>query len=122
MGEGKTISIQELSEKPIILYRRWEEIVRGWFHRAGLEFRPYLINDDARTTLHFVRQGLGVGILPESALELPGDEGIIRKEIIEQDVVSDIKLAYPQKARFSGAVEALIAHIKKCAQGPADGL
>ncbi len=40
MGEGKTISIQELSEKPVILYRRWEEIVRAWFHKAGLEFPP----------------------------------------------------------------------------------
>lgn len=62
------ISVCELAQYPLILYRRWEEILRSRFEAAGCIPQIRCCNDDAQTTLALAENGLGIGILPASAI------------------------------------------------------
>lgn len=59
-----TITLSELCSMPILLYRRWENILNTYFMEQNLEWDLFCKNDDARTTLMWVNEGLGVGIVP----------------------------------------------------------
>lgn len=64
----QTITLEQLADKPLILYRRWENIVRTRFENAG--HIPFIrcFNDDAQTTLALAGHGMGIGLAPSSAL------------------------------------------------------
>ncbi|MDO4322294.1 MAG: LysR family transcriptional regulator [Lachnospiraceae bacterium] len=65
---GETISLEQLAAKPLILYRRWEGILRSRFESIACSPRIRCCNDDAQTTLLLAQNGLGIGLLPSSAL------------------------------------------------------
>ena len=65
------LSIPELKQVPLILYRRWESIVQELFHQHQFDDVPIFCKcDDARTAIHLADHGLGVCIVPHSALSL----------------------------------------------------
>ncbi|WP_438349364.1 LysR family transcriptional regulator [Paenibacillus sp. FA6] len=76
-----TIDVAELIEKPLIIYRRFEQLIRETCLKEGFEPTLFCINDDARTTLLWANAGLGIGIIPKSALVLANHEYLIFKEI-----------------------------------------
>lgn len=65
----KELSIPELAEFPLILYRRWEKIIRSAFESDGSHPNVLCVNDDAQMTALLAREGVGVGLLPASAVE-----------------------------------------------------
>ena len=65
---GETITLKQLSRKPLILYRRWEGILRARFESIACSPLVRCCNDTAQTTLLLAQNGLGVGLLPASAL------------------------------------------------------
>lgn len=79
--DASTISLKELEHMPLILYRRFETMIREQCVREG--FEPYVacINDDARTTISWTKAGFGVGIMPRSALLTVGSSSLIVKDV-----------------------------------------
>ena len=67
-SNSETISLADLAGKPLIVYRRWEGILLSRFEAAGCTPQIRCCNDDAQTTLALAKKGLGVGILPASAV------------------------------------------------------
>lgn len=65
---GQIITLEQLAQKPLILYRRWESIVHSHFENIGAIPCIRCCNDDAQTTLALAEQGIGIGLLPASAL------------------------------------------------------
>ena len=70
LGDAEVTTFAALAGKPLIMYRRWEEILRKAFHERNLEMRVFCVNDDARTTARLAERGLGIGILPASGARL----------------------------------------------------
>ncbi|MCD8363163.1 MAG: LysR family transcriptional regulator [Lachnospiraceae bacterium] len=62
-----SLTLADLKETPLILYRRWESILLEQFQSAGFQPRVFCKNDDARTSAAWADAGLGVAILPASA-------------------------------------------------------
>lgn len=75
------ISISELKDKPLIIYRRFEQLIFETCAESGFEPRIFCKNDDARTTLLWANAGLGIGIVPKSAFELADHRHLLYKEI-----------------------------------------
>lgn len=67
-GTPEVISLEELYEKPLIVYRRWEQIIRTSFEEKGLFPTIKCCNDTAYATLALASAGMGIGILPASAV------------------------------------------------------
>ena len=76
-----TIEVNELMDKPLIIYRRFEQLIRETCLKEGFDPVIFCKNDDARTTLFWANAGLGIGIVPKSALNLANRENLIYKEI-----------------------------------------
>jgi LysR family transcriptional regulator, salicylic acid-responsive activator of bsdBCD len=70
LDQLKEVSIPELNEKPLIIYRRFKNEVLAAFQKEGIN--PYLlcVNDDSRTSLLWANAGLGIAIVPLSSKNL----------------------------------------------------
>jgi DNA-binding transcriptional LysR family regulator len=75
------ISVKDLKDKPLILYRRFEQLIYETCLEQEFEPKVFCKNDDARTTLLWANAGLGIGIMPKSAFELGINNNLIYKEI-----------------------------------------
>jgi DNA-binding transcriptional LysR family regulator len=80
-GGTTSIDIGELENKSLIIYRRFEQLIRETCLENGFVPDVFCINDDARTTLLWANAGLGIGIVPKSAFELANHGNLIYKEI-----------------------------------------
>lgn len=78
------ISIEELKNKPLVLYRRFEQLINEVCCEHGFEPEILCKNDDARTTLMWAKKGLGIGLVPKSSLELIESSNLFYKEIDEE--------------------------------------
>jgi DNA-binding transcriptional LysR family regulator len=64
---GKTsLSIEQLAQLPLIIYRRWEQEIRLLFQDHDLKPNIVCVNEDARTTLQWASAGLGAALVPGS--------------------------------------------------------
>ncbi len=105
LGDG-AVSISALAEKPLILYRRWEDVLRSRFEAEGCTMRVFCRNDDAQTTLALAESGLGVGILPASALTKQENQCLTVRAIDDAALTTEIAAVYrepkllPQCARL----------------------
>ncbi|MBW4080292.1 LysR family transcriptional regulator [Paenibacillus sp. S150] len=80
-GES-AIEIGELKHQPLIIYRRFEQLIREAALENGFDPQIFCMNDDARTTLLWANAGLGIGIIPRSAFTLADNSNVIAKEIL----------------------------------------
>lgn len=106
------VTLSELSALPLIIYRRWEHIIRSRFDEKNLTMNCFCINDDARTTLYFVETGMGVGLIPESAAALTHKKGIVCKKIKNCEISTDVVLAYNSTAYMPECSKEFIRYIK----------
>ena len=60
------LTVKDLENAPLILYRRWEEMLKMRFEAEGISPCILCCNDDAQTTLALAFLGMGVGLLPAS--------------------------------------------------------
>lgn len=60
------LTLKDLEGAPLILYRRWEKMLKLRFEEEGISPRILCCNDDAQTTLALAARGMGVGLLPAS--------------------------------------------------------
>lgn len=86
------VALSQICNKPLILYRRWEKVVRNICSEEGVNPYIFCMNDDARTTASMANSGLGIGIIPESALPLLSSSTLIKKTISEPELNSSICL------------------------------
>jgi len=67
LSSEDALPLSALCGMPIILYRRWEAVIRSELSKAQIDWQFFCINDDARTTVLWANEGLGVAIVPASA-------------------------------------------------------
>lgn len=58
--------IEEISGQPLILYRRWETLVRQIFESRNLRTTIVAVVDNAWSSLQMAKAGIGIAMLPES--------------------------------------------------------
>lgn len=85
-----TISVSDLKNKPLIIYRRFEQLIYETCMENGFEPKVFCKNDDARTTLLWANAGLGIAILPKSAFELAANRNLLYKEIENEKLKTQI--------------------------------
>ncbi len=112
-GMADEIYLEELKEKPLIIYRRWQNIIIGIFKEKGLYPHILCINDDARTTLQWAKEGMGIGLLPEYLCN-ENKDGIVKRRILAGNTL-DTELAVVRK-KGKGSITSKIAEefMKHC--------
>ena len=103
-NESKNVvSIKELKNKPLILYRRFEQLIKDCCIKENFEPNIFCKNDDARTTILWANAGFGIGILPKSAYNLASNNNLIYKEIQNTKLTTQISAIY-KKNRYLSTV------------------
>lgn len=107
-----TVTLAQICASPLILYRRWEQVIKTIYSEQKLIPNIFCMNDDARTTASMVNAGLGIGILPESALTLLSDSSITHKIIQEDSLASSICILRNPTSYLSTVVELFYSFLK----------
>ena len=94
-----SVTLEELAEQPIAMYRRFEPLVREVLSRKGLVPFIACLNDDARTTCIWARQGLGVGLVPKSIVSMMNTSELVTKDVDCEALMTAITLIW-EKDRY----------------------
>lgn len=86
------VSLEYLSKVPLIVYKRWVKIFNEIFQDRGVSPDIVCLNEDARTTAVWAEKGIGIGIIPKSALGMLRNDDIITLEIDDERMSSEIYL------------------------------
>lgn len=100
IGEQQdTITLQELQQEPLVIYRRFEELIHTVFAQEDLVPFVCCINEDARTTLTWTEMGFGIGIVPLSALSGMEQKTLIYKKIAADELYTRLAVIW-EKSRY----------------------
>lgn len=112
-AKGERVKVADLAERPLIIYRRWESIIRMQCEQEGIIPHVFCVNDDARTALQMARSGLGTALVPQSACS--DTEGLLCC-ILEEDVFqSDLYLVSRKDRRLTETAVALRRYLAETA-------
>lgn len=99
-----SITLTELSRKPILLYRRWEPIFMDMLNQKKIAWDIFCKNDDARTTILWANEGMGIGIVPSSAAGFADPSKTVVRSMKDSTLTSAICVVYdPDTYRSSTA-------------------
>lgn len=87
------ISLNELSKYPLIIYRRWENLILDTFKKYSMDYIIKCRTDSASTALFLARRGAGLALLP-STIVSSNMENIIVMDIVENPWPSDVYIIY----------------------------
>lgn len=79
-----------LSGHPLLIYRRYHDLIVGAFHSRGLSFDIFCECDDARTVLQWAQAGMGVALFPASMSPLCA--GLTTRALPEPELETEIIL------------------------------
>lgn len=98
-----TISLADLADKPLIVYRKFEERLFKYYQQLGLKPRIFCTHDDIRSMLLWANAGLGVTIVQKSAETLMPGSNLLFKEITEPPLVTRTPSVIWLKDRYLSA-------------------
>ncbi|MFL0268347.1 LysR family transcriptional regulator [Candidatus Clostridium radicumherbarum] len=97
----KSIPLIELKDKPLIIHRRYEDMIRNACEKEG--FQPKIIcrNDDTMSSLSWAKAGIGIALLPVTASNLTSNIKLEIKKIINPTIESRLNLIWLKNKNIS---------------------
>ena len=88
----ESISLKELTECPLIIYRRYEEFLMKAFGEKNLQPDIFCVCDDPRGAMLWAKEDLATAIFPQSMASLC--DGLCIQELDEPDLITKILLIW----------------------------
>lgn len=102
-----TISFNELSSIPLIVHRRFEQLILDSFNKNSLMPTIVSRNDNIVTSIEFLKEGLGVGIMPYSSAVLINNlDGLLIKKIVDPIIYSNLYIIHSKSYEPNEYLEA----------------
>ena len=111
-GLDDPLGIPQLADKPLIIYRRWETIITELFGKYQIKPHYLCINDDARTTLRWAMEGMGIALIPPSTAMPITKEKIVCRKIEEPALQTEICVIWKADRYMSPALRNFIAFME----------
>lgn len=106
------VTMEKLSQQPLILYRRWESIIMEEFQKKELEPHCVCLCDDARTAVDLAERGIGAAIVPASVQGLIHQPSVRCAEIEDCPVETEIVLLHKQNSYFPESVREFADYLR----------
>ena len=116
---GKThITVPELKDQPLIIYRRFDQLIHETC--AAYNFAPAICcrNDDARTTVLWANAGLGIAVIQASAFTLANHSHLHRKIIDEPRLQTRMAAIWMKNRYLSSPAEMFLSYFTQAAGTP----
>ena len=104
MLPDRSLSPKDLQDHPLILYRRWEKILRECFDEAQITPNVFCVNDDARTCVRWADADLGIALVPASILHAAYH--LDTRPFLSERLISEIRLVRQSHIPVSGSANA----------------
>jgi DNA-binding transcriptional LysR family regulator len=75
------IQLYDLKDKPLMMHRRDEPVIRDYCHQIGFDPYVFCTSDDIMPLLYWARSGIAISLIPDSARNLLPSTSLIFKEI-----------------------------------------
>lgn len=105
------IPIQDLDKKPLIIYRRFENIIISAFQEVEINPYVFCINDDSRTSLLWANAGLGIAIVPMSSKNLVLANNLKFKIINNQSLCTKVAIITLENSNLSKVATSFLNEI-----------
>ena len=102
------ITLRELDQKPLIIYRRFDQLLHDTCISQDMTPILFCRNDDARTTILWANAGLGIAVTPASAVNLAAHDNLSVKIIDEPTLRTRIAAIWPKGRYLSSLGEIFI--------------
>ena len=89
---SESLKLADLLHKPLILYRRYEELIMNTFHSQNMNPDIFCVCDDPRGAMLWAKENLATAIFPQSMASLC--DGLCIQELDEPDLVTKILLIW----------------------------
>lgn len=112
LGSSEMLPPGRIGLLPLILYRRWEKIIRQEAQKKNLDLNCICLCDDARTALSAAAGGTGAALLPESAASAAQSSGMHICGIPEISIHSGIVLISREGGLLPACATEFMTYIK----------
>jgi Transcriptional regulator len=102
---SRRLSLAELADKPLLLHRSNEQMIAECCQRYGFEPRVLCKGDDVRSLLVIANEGLGLAIVPKSALGMVPCHTLIYREIDGSPLEIKKSVIWPRKRYLTAAAK-----------------
>lgn len=102
------IDLSQLTHKPLIIYKRFESLLDDTFHNKGVTPDIICKTEDSRTALLWADSGIGMAIVPKSAVKLIRSSKIRYAEIDEPSLITQIAAIWMKNRYLSTAAKNLL--------------
>ncbi len=89
---ASSLKLADLLHRPLILYRRYEELIMNTFHAQNMNPDIFCVCDDPRGAMLWAKEDLATAIFPQSMASLC--DGLCIQELDEPDLVTKILLIW----------------------------
>lgn len=112
LSKDNRLKLQDLTNVPLIYYERYASLLEDCFLQSGLLPTCFCINQDARTSLLWAKAGLGVAIVPKSAIALIEHENLKIYDIDHPRLTTSIHIICMKDRYLSETAQTFIDYYK----------
>ena len=117
--DSNNISLKELHKVPLIIPFRWKNVFLANCREAGVEPNIICVSDSIVQDLLFVKNGMGVALLPISSKNLLTEGELIYKKIVEPEMTTSTVVAWLKNRSLSTSSLHLIKLFREMFMGEA---
>ncbi|MBU2700269.1 DNA-binding transcriptional LysR family regulator [Sporomusaceae bacterium BoRhaA] len=108
-NDSKTICLKELSDRPLMMLRRDEPMIREYCQQAGFDPYIFCLSDDIMPLLFWANAGIGIALIPSSTKNLLAKFSLDFKEIINPGVAVTSAVIWKKNHTISSAAKNFIS-------------
>lgn len=108
-NDTDTLPLEDIINSPLIIHRRFEDTFLAKCHE--IQRKPENIicrNDNIMSTIEWVDNGLGLGIMPYTSSLLIHDSNILVKKIVEPSFYSNLYIVWNHGRKLPTAVQEFV--------------
>jgi DNA-binding transcriptional LysR family regulator len=103
--QSSQLHMIELADQPLVIHRGSVARIVEYCRQAGFNPRILCTGDNVRTVLAMANTGVGVAIVPQSAVSFIPMEKLLVKEIADQTLNLSRVIVWPRERRLSVAAK-----------------
>jgi len=108
---GKSISLEALKNKPLVIHQRYREMLLGACRKKG--FSPHIIceNGEIQSSLSWAQAGIGIAIAPYTSAIINTDPDLVIKRLDSVSLSPRVCLVWNQTTKLSLEASAFLKMI-----------
>ncbi len=111
--DNKPILLKNLKNKPLVMYRRFYNLISSLFQEKRIPLNVICNCDDARTAILWASKGIGIAITPLSATKYIQDKNVKYLPINEANLSSNMVIIYKKNHYLSKLALEFIDNFEK---------